>query len=284
MSAGMLGLGVPVILGTFVAKWPDEDAPPSGVGATVRAKLQAATYHAILRVQEANAAAFLVTTPQALSRMTSSDRVKNRVHWLPHGIDVGAFAPQPTTDAGEHTILFLASVAKKKGIFTLLESFEIVRREIPAARLVIAGHGPHFERLQRAVAAAPSAAHIAVLGQVDRTLVPQLMADCAVYCLPSFGEPYATTVIEAMACAKPVVVTDSGGIQDMIAPAGGRRVRTGDAHALANALCEILGSPALARDMGDYNRSVAERNYDWPRVTEKLEAVYRSVVERRTPA
>jgi glycosyltransferase involved in cell wall biosynthesis len=88
-------------------------------------------------------------------------------------------------------------------------------------------------------------------------------------------------VIEAMACAKPIVVTASGGLRDMIDDDGGRRVEPGNVAQLADALLEILSSAPLRQEMGAHNRATAEREYDWPRVIEKLEGIYEWVVRRR---
>ena len=276
MSVGMFGLPVPLILGTFVGKWPSDRASTRGLAE----KLRQAVRRKTLRFQERIAAAFLVTTPAALSRFSSREAVEDRMHWLPHGIDVATFTPLRPTPGSDARILFLANVAAKKGIFTLLDAFEIVRRTNPDATLAIAGNGPSFEAMKAYIAAMPSVRNIQVLGAIARAGIPQLMADCAVYCLPSFGEPYATTVIEAMACAKPIVVTDSGGIADMVTDLGGRVVETGNPQRLAAALVEILDSPELQQTMGAHNRATAELVYDWPRVTEKLEGIYQWVLHR----
>jgi glycosyltransferase involved in cell wall biosynthesis len=166
----------------------------------------------------------------------------------------------------------------KKGIFTLLAAFQTVNELLPDAVLEIAGDGEARGDVERYVATMPARRQVRLLGSVDHDAVPALMANASVYCLPSLGEPYATTVIEAMACGKPVVVSDSGGLRDMVSNEGGRCVQPGDAKELAAALIEILRSPSLQRKMGGYNRGVAEREYNWPRVIEKLESVYERVL------
>jgi glycosyltransferase involved in cell wall biosynthesis len=279
MSAGAYGLKIPLILGTFVAKWPEEQ-PARSISSRVVALLRDGVKASICRLQESQAAGFLVTTPAALSRFSSQPAVADRVHWLPHGIDVSHFAPRSAAVGSEQTILYLTSVARKKGIFTLLDAFALVREKVPGAKLVIAGHGPHFTQMCTYVEGLPSREHITVLGSVTRAIVPQLMADCAVYCLPSFGEPYATTVIEAMACAKPLVVSDSGGVPHMVDDVGARLVKTGNVTDLANALIDVLRSPSLQRHMGAHNRARAMREYDWPNVVEELERIYKKVLER----
>ena len=118
------------------------------------------------------------------------------------------------------------------------------------------------------------------LGNVERSDIAKLMRESAVFCLPSFGEPYATSVIEALASGLPIVVTDSGGVAEIIDDRGGRKIRTGDAHGLAGALVDILQQPETALRMSQHNRLRAENEYAWPRVVDALEMTYRTVVRK----
>ena len=104
------------------------------------------------------------------------------------------------------------------------------------------------------------------------------MQACDVYCLPSYGEPYGMTALEAMACARPVVATAAGGLQHLVPSDGGRKVPPGDGATLAEALRELLSDPQLRRAMGERNRAEIERRFAWSRVGERLEAIYAEVV------
>jgi L-malate glycosyltransferase len=118
-----------------------------------------------------------------------------------------------------------------------------------------------------------------MVGAVSRDRVAEVMRSCTVYCLPSHGEPFGLTALEAMACGKPVVATDAGGLAYVVdAPRGGSKVPVGDAGALARALTEILSSPSLAEAMGRHNRRVAVEQYDWERVIDRLEETYARVL------
>jgi glycosyltransferase involved in cell wall biosynthesis len=86
------------------------------------------------------------------------------------------------------------------------------------------------------------------------------------------------TALEAMACGKPVVATDTGGLSYLVPPDGGRKVPPGDAEALADALYEVLADAELRRAMGSRNRAVVEERYAWPRVVDRLEDAYREAI------
>ena len=89
------------------------------------------------------------------------------------------------------------------------------------------------------------------------------------------------SVLEAMACGRPVVVTDDGGLRYIVADEGGRRVPVGNPDKLAAALIEILKDPTLSQSMGDFNRRQAESLYAWDRVIDRIEALYDDVMEGR---
>jgi len=144
--------------------------------------------------------------------------------------------------------------------------------------LTIAGGGGEQEEVERRVAASVYRDRIQMLGPVGRDEVPELLRNCTLYCLPAFGEPFANSVLEALASGKPVVATNAGGIKEMIPDGGGRKVPPRDAEALADALIEVVSSPELQAEMGRCNRQKVEQFYAWDRVIDRLEDVYEKLI------
>jgi glycosyltransferase involved in cell wall biosynthesis len=135
------------------------------------------------------------------------------------------------------------------------------------------------------VLTSPNLARVELLGHVERDRVRAEMQACDVYCLPSYGDPNPLAVLEAMACARPIVATDAGGLRYLVSDRGGRKVPPGDPAALAGALRELLGDAGLRRAMGSHNRALVESRYAWPRVGDRLEDFYREALRqpRRGP-
>jgi L-malate glycosyltransferase len=156
----------------------------------------------------------------------------------------------------------------------LLDAFARAARALPAARLLVAGDGPLGEEVRRRVAQVPELDRVVLLGAVERPRAQSLMRECTVYCCPSLGEPFGMTALEAMACAKPVVATNAGGLRHLVPDGGGRKVAPGDPAALAAALEEILPAVELRRAMGEHNRRTVEERYAWARVVDRLEDAY----------
>jgi glycosyltransferase involved in cell wall biosynthesis len=156
----------------------------------------------------------------------------------------------------------------------LLEAYARVLLELPGAHLRVVGGGIEANAVRDYVQRSNALRSVELLGPVPHEQVPELMRDCSVCCLPSLGEPFGMTALEAMACGMPLVVTDAGGLRYLVDDEGGRRVPPGDPDALAAALREVLGAPELQRHMGHHNRAVIEKRYTWTSVVERLEDAY----------
>lgn len=274
---------VPLILGPCTPRWPVRKAP--GPVRKALRLLPRALVNACLARQERMASTILLTSPAAMAGMRHKGIPPERLVYLPFGVDTKVFRPAADAEMPRlPTVLFLGVLREEKGIHTLLDAFDRVAEAIPEAQLKIAGDGPEVEAVRRRVLGSAWANRASMLGDVTRDRVPEVMRDCTVYCLPSHGDPFPLSALEAMACGKPLVATDAGGLGYMVdAPRGGRRVAAGDADALARALVEILAAtPEVRASMGSYNRELAVGRYDWEIVVGSLERVYAQAV-RRSP-
>lgn len=274
LSLALLGTGVPVVLGTYVAAWPcGWDGLP-----LIETRLADHLKRALLYLQQRSAAALLVTTRAALeTRIINTPAIRALVRWQHHGIDTAAFVPEPaarTAGLASARILFLANVGIVKGIFPLLEAFARVLAARPDTTLVIAGGGSMLGKVRRRIVELGVGGAVDVLGNVPRTDVARLMHGSAVYCLPSFGEPYGMSAIEAMAAGLPLVITDGGGLAEVADAQGALYVQPGDVEALSDALLTVLSSPERARAMGDHNMRRARDVFAWSTVVDSLEAAY----------
>lgn len=276
LSLALLGVRTPLVLGTFIPNW-HRNADDVESGRPWKAAMKQSALDWLARLQQAQAAGLLLATPEAIARIARPDRHEGRIFEVPHGIDLSRFAARAAAP-DRASILFLTSVIRRKGIFTLLDAFDQVARAMPHAELVIAGGGDQLEEVRARVATMAGRA-IRVLGHVNRDDVAALMREHSVYCLPSYGEPFATSVLEAMACGVPVVATASAGISHMVTDAGGRLVAPRDTEALAAALLDILASPAAQHSMGRHNRRRVEEHFEIGHAVDRLEDAYTAVLD-----
>lgn len=283
LSLALWGVSTPLVLGTYVPDWPDDPdaitSRPGLLGWAARGLKRA-----ISTMQQSQAQALLLTSPAALPRVASK-RALSRVRYVQHGLDVDRLSPPAPADLPSchpPRLLFFSNLNKKKGIFVLLEAFREVLARLPTCKLTIAGGGKDLPEIRRIVEQNGWSAQVDVVGPVKREEAVELYRSHHVYTLPSFGEPYATTILEAMCCGLPVVSTDANGVPYMVGP-DNLLVPTRDSFALATALLKFLEDPDRASAVGQQNRSAMVQNNSWPAVIDSLEAVYASVAEDTTP-
>jgi glycosyltransferase involved in cell wall biosynthesis len=275
--------GVPVVIGPYPPRWPEARRPAPGAAAALQWRLRGA----VQWLQQRRAAAVLVFSPAGaeniLVRRPGWVRAPlPRLAVVPPGVDLERFAPGDDPPETPRTILFLARLDGHKGPLTLLEAFARVAPVVPDAELVFAGSGALDDVLAARARTGPVAGRVRFLGRVDRDAVPGLLRDATVYCLPSHGEPFGLSALEAMACGRPVVVTDAGGLGDLVPDGAGGKVPPKDAGALAQALTDLLRlSDDELRAIGRRNRVTAEA-YSWDAAVDRLEAVYRGLAAGRS--
>ena len=283
VSLSLLRTGVPVVLGTYVARWPD--ARDGNGGRPVGLKVASAFRACVAALQQCAASHILLTAPAAANRLVPLGSLRLPHSYLAHGIDTELFSPGGRSELEKSlSVLYFAHVLKKKGIFDLISAFSDVAYSFPNCILHVAGSGPEVEAARDWTARLGIQEHVKFLGQVERLSAPEVYRGCSIYCLPSHGEPYATTVIEAMSCGKPIVFTNAGGLPHMVGAEGGIGVGVGDTNELSRALCSLLADPARRRAMGEHNRRRVLETMTWDRVIDRLEGIYAATIEGERPA
>jgi phosphatidylinositol alpha-1,6-mannosyltransferase len=201
------------------------------------------------------------------------------------GADLNAFRPDlPTADIrealgiGERPLVVCVSrLVARKGQDVLIRGMPAVRERVPDAALLIVGGGPLEARLRSMAAEAP-AGSVFFAGQVSEVDLPRYYAVGDVFAMPCrtrlMGmevEGWGNVFIEASACAKPIVVGDSGGARETVVDGEtGLLVQGEDIAQVADAVGELLADPVRARNMGAAGRARAESHHAWPDIAGRL--------------
>jgi glycosyltransferase involved in cell wall biosynthesis len=91
-------------------------------------------------------------------------------------------------------------------------------------------------------------------------------------------EPFGLSIIEAMACARPVIASRAGGAAEIVEASGGALFhRPGDSADLANRITHLAGDPARRRCLARAGRAAAERLFAPPRLAQELIPIYERV-------
>jgi len=208
-------------------------------------------------------------------------------HVIPNGVDIERFSPvvrpfEGLREPGRVNLLFVGRLDPRKGVELLLESMpEVVDRTSGRARLLVVGDSYLRPRLERSLPAAIRE-HVVFLGHVPTAELPRWYATGDLFVSPALGnESFGIVLLEAMACGRAVVASDIPGYRSVVVPDVNAVVfPPGDRAALAQALVSLAGDPERRRDLAMRGRARA-LEFAWPRVTDRIEAVYREVVARR---
>jgi glycosyltransferase involved in cell wall biosynthesis len=194
---------------------------------------------------------------------------------VPNGVDTGRFRPEgPSARTGAGPLVVcVGRLCHQKGQDVLLRAWPAVVRQLPAARLVLVGDGPDAERLR---AVAPGSVEFA--GAAHDAAPWYRAADVVV--LPSRWEGMALVPLEAMACGRPVLVTDVDGARESLPPGHlpSCLVPPEDPDALARALAQLLRRGPLRAALGAQGRAHVLGAHDVRHVTHAVTGLYRELL------
>jgi glycosyltransferase involved in cell wall biosynthesis len=200
------------------------------------------------------------------------------VHLVPHGVDLERFRATPAPRRpGPAVLLAVGRLVPKKGFDVLLEA--VSRIEHPF-RLRIVGEGPERGSLERLISSFGLQRRVTLCGPRMHAELPREYAAADLVVAPSVVDPTGdrdglpNVVLEAMACARPVVASDLAAIATAVVPGeSGLLVPAGDPGALASAIGALLHEPALRGRLGQKARDRVERDFDLGPCTRRFQRV-----------
>ena len=156
---------------------------------------------------------------------------------------------------------------------TFLRAAARVHAARPGARFIIAGEGELTASMRGLSKELGLELETFFIGRVER--VAELLAVSDVCVLSSKAEGFSNSILEYMAAARPVVVTDVGGAREAaIDKETGFIVPPGDPAAMASRIVELLAKPELAREMGERGQKRVEQEFSCRAQLEKTEILY----------
>jgi phosphatidylinositol alpha-mannosyltransferase len=204
---------------------------------------------------------------------------------IPNGVDTEKFNPEGpiyelpfSKNLQDVVVLFVGRLEVRKGTKYLIEAFNLLGKENPSLKLIIAGDGPLRKKLEKLVAPELKE-RIFFLGFVSSHVLPKLYRSCDIFVSPAIGgESFGIVLLEAMASGKPVVAFDNEGYREVVDDGiQGFLVERKNVRKLASSINHLVQNPFLRMKMGEEGRKKA-LNYSWSAVAKQVLGYYEDVI------
>lgn len=217
-----------------------------------------------------------------------------RISTVPCGVDFNEFNAMPRHEArrllgigdGEFVVLQLGRMVPRKGVDNVIRAMGLLRSTQPIRLLVVGGESPdpddgrtpEIARLRVVAAESGVLDRVRFVGQRERPQLALYYNACDVFATTPWYEPFGITPLEAMACARPVVGADVGGIKhSVVHGVTGLLVPPRDPQSLAARLQWLHDHPEAAHRMGEVGLRRVRDRFTWGRVARELAGIYEEV-------
>jgi glycosyltransferase involved in cell wall biosynthesis len=176
-------------------------------------------------------------------------------------------------------VLFLGRLHERKGLQFLVPAFARAAREVPDARLLVAGPDAGMLRAVHALTAEHGITErVTFTGMLVGADTRAALASADVFVLPAVGEGLSMSVLEAMAAGLPLILTPGCNLPDVETRGAGLLVER-DVEPLGAAMQALLANPDRRRAMGERGRAWVRESFTWPAIAAQTEALYAQVCE-----
>lgn len=212
----------------------------------------------------------------------------SKIHVLHPGVDANKFVPQQAdipfkTEMGwknKKVIITVGRLQQRKGQDVMIEAMPAIIKEHPDALYAIIGRGECKEQLQSLIEKYHLQKHVQLLDEISDEQMIKCYQQCDLFILPNrtIGndiEGFGMVLVEAQACAKPVIAGDSGGTKEtMLLGESGYVIDCTSSALIADKINQHLGNPELLSKMGLVGRAHVEKELDWVAHVEKAKKIF----------
>lgn len=188
-----------------------------------------------------HAKAILAVSQALANKMIALGIDADKIKVIYNGVDHQKFNQKTKPPLDANYLLFIGNLKQDKGVEELLTGYAKVCHKHPDLQLVYAGSGAMMAALKAQARQLNIANKVTFLGNINYDDVPQWLNHCQALILPSYHEGVPNVLLEAMACGKPIIATNVGGIPEIIDESiCGKLIPIKNSQAVANAITELL--------------------------------------------
>jgi glycosyltransferase involved in cell wall biosynthesis len=233
----------------------------------------------------------VISVSKALADMVKSEMgiIGREITVIPNPIDTNYYRPDLSSRHDrdkKFTILYVGRIEMLKGVHILLEAFMKVEQTIQNAKLILVGPdtntgrdgGSFKEHLVRTMPFS-SKKCVEFVGPLNRSDLLHYYLRSSVCVVPSLWEPFGIVCLEAMACGKPVIAANIGGIPEIIDDGiDGLLFHVGDVEDLKMNIIKLYSSSDLIKEIGMKARNKVQLSFSQDIIADQVINYYRKLV------
>jgi glycogen(starch) synthase len=178
----------------------------------------------------------------------------------------------------EKLVLFVGRLVYEKGAHVLINAIPTILEKVNA-KFAIVGSGYMKEQLSTIVRSMGLEHKVLFTGFMDEESLLKLQCCADVSVVPSLFEPFGIVALEAMAAKSPVVVSDTGGLGEIVEhDVTGAKVYPNNTESLAWAVTKVLSDESYRNSLRETAYRRIQERYDWDKIAQQTERIYESVL------
>lgn len=201
--------------------------------------------------------AFICVSDALKKSVTELTKTKKTIYVVPNLVSDLFRYVEPQRD-GYFTYVSIGNLVESKNFILTLNAFALTKKRISDCILIVVGDGPLKTKLYELAKELGISDSVVFTGAVEREEVASILQKSNVMVLPSSHETFGVVYIEALACGRPIIATNNGGVNGIIDAQNGIKIDSFDSKILSDAMCDIYQN---------------YWNYDFHRISQK--AIFR---------
>ena len=179
----------------------------------------------------------------------------------------------------EKIILFMGRLVYEKGVQHLIAAMPKILEHYHDAKLVIAGKGGMMDELKQEADALGLGAKVYFAGYMNGKDVQRMYKAADISVFPSTYEPFGIVALEAMLAERPVVVSDAGGLNEIVQhKENGMKCYCGNPNSIADSILELLFDQQLCANVVKKAKTKVRNEYNWNKIAQDTHFIYQKAI------
>ena len=179
----------------------------------------------------------------------------------------------------EKIILFMGRLVYEKGVQHLIAAMPKILEHYHDAKLVIAGKGGMMDELKQEADALGLGAKVYFAGYMNGKDVQRMYKAADISVFPSTYEPFGIVALEAMLAERPVVVSDAGGLNEIVQhKENGMKCYCGNPNSIADSILELLFDQQLCANVVKKAKAKVRNEYNWNKIAQDTHFIYQKAI------